>query len=162
MERILPPARGVSSIGSTVGDAVVPVAESPPNLPLQAALVNDLCSVQNGRNRLSCLLQEWGIVAQEQRRFEEAEAAYKKALEILLAFDDRHRAASNHGLGVVAEEQRRFEEAEAAYKKALEVFVAFHNAHDASVVLGSFARLWAETDAASIPSRKWITPRPPS
>jgi len=51
MERILPPARGVSSIGSTVGDAVVPVAESPPNLPLQAALVNDLCSVQNGRER---------------------------------------------------------------------------------------------------------------
>jgi hypothetical protein len=41
MERILPPARGVSSIGSTVGDAVVPVAESPPNLPLQAALVNE-------------------------------------------------------------------------------------------------------------------------
>jgi tetratricopeptide (TPR) repeat protein len=102
-------------------------------------------------------------VAQQQRRFEEAEAAYKKALEIKLDFDDRHSAASTyHQLGRVAEEQRRFEEAEAAYKKALEVFVAFHNAHDASVVLGSFARLWAETDAASIPSRKWITPRPPS
>jgi hypothetical protein len=26
----------------------IPVAESPPNLPLQAALVNDLCSVKNG------------------------------------------------------------------------------------------------------------------
>ena len=58
MERILPPARGVSSIGSTVGDAVVPVAESPPNLPLQAALVNDLCSVQNGslaQSKLGCV-----------------------------------------------------------------------------------------------------------
>src|ERR1700693_1554283 len=51
MEGILPPARGVSSIGSTVGDAVVPVAESPPNLPLQAALVNDLCSVFYGRGK---------------------------------------------------------------------------------------------------------------
>jgi hypothetical protein len=36
-----------------VGDAVVPVAESPPNLPLQAALVNDLCSVQNGRSQVA-------------------------------------------------------------------------------------------------------------
>jgi hypothetical protein len=32
-------------------------------------------------------------VAEDQRRFEEAEDAYKKALKIYVAFDDRHRAA---------------------------------------------------------------------
>jgi tetratricopeptide (TPR) repeat protein len=65
------------------------------------------------------ILHNLGIVAQEQRRFAEAEDAYKKALEIKLAFNERHNAANTyHQLGIMAQKQRRFAEAEDAYNKA--------------------------------------------
>jgi hypothetical protein len=55
------------------------------------------------------------MVAEERRCFAEAEEAYKKALEIYVAFDDRHSAAStDHNLGMVAQAQRRFAAAEDA------------------------------------------------
>ena len=74
-----------------------------------------------------------GTVAQEQRRFEEAEAAYRQALDIYLEFGDRHSAASTyHQLGRVAQEQRRFEEAEAAYRQALDIYLEFGDRHSAA------------------------------
>ena len=64
------------------------------------------------------------MIAQEQRRFEEAEANYRKALDLFLEFGDRHTAAKTyHQLGPVAQEQRQFEEAEASYRKALDIFL---------------------------------------
>jgi tetratricopeptide (TPR) repeat protein len=60
-----------------------------------------------------------GVVAEDQRRFAEAEAGYRQALDIF-EFGDRHSAASTYfQLGRVAEEQRRFAEAEASYGQAL-------------------------------------------
>ncbi|MCW6049211.1 tetratricopeptide repeat protein [Lyngbya sp. CCAP 1446/10] len=64
-----------------------------------------------------------GIVAQEQRRFEEAIAFFNKALQIFEDAEDFYNAARGyHNLGRVAEEQRRFDDAIAFYNKALQIF----------------------------------------
>jgi tetratricopeptide (TPR) repeat protein len=74
-----------------------------------------------------------GRVAQEQRRFAEAEAHYRQALDLKLEHGDRHRAADTyHQLGRVAEEQRRFAEAEAHYRQALDIFLEFGDRHAAA------------------------------
>jgi tetratricopeptide (TPR) repeat protein len=79
------------------------------------------------------ILHQLGMVAQEQRRFEEAETAYKQALAIQLEFNDRRTAARTyHELGRVAEEQHRFEDAEAAYKQALAIQREFNDRHSAA------------------------------
>ena len=81
-------------------------ADRPPNRPdLQRELAN-----------LSHLA---GRVAQDQRRFTDAEQAYRQALDLKLEFDDRHSAAGTYGqLGVVAQEQRRFAESLSLYLRA--------------------------------------------
>jgi tetratricopeptide (TPR) repeat protein len=85
------------------------------------------------RRELAVLCQLAGIVAREQRRFEEAENHYKQALALKLEFNDRHSAAGTyHNLGVVAQEQRRFEEAESYYKQALALFLEFNDRHSAA------------------------------
>jgi tetratricopeptide (TPR) repeat protein len=83
------------------------------------------------RHSAASTYHQLGMVAQEQRRFAEAEDAYRKALEIKVAFNDRHSAASTyHQLGMVAQEQRRFADAEDAYKRALEIYVAFNDRYE--------------------------------
>jgi len=53
------------------------------------------------------------MMAQHQRRFEEAEAHYCEALELELQFDDRYGAARTyHQLGMMAQTQRRFDDAQ--------------------------------------------------
>ena len=96
-----------------------------------------------------------GMVAQEQRRFAEAEASYRQALDIFLEFGDRHRAARTyHQLGMVAQEQRRFAEAEASYRQALDIKLEFGDRHSAAATyhqLGMVAqeqRRFAEAEAS--------------
>ncbi|MCC3404732.1 MAG: tetratricopeptide repeat protein [Microcoleus sp. PH2017_10_PVI_O_A] len=63
-----------------------------------------------------------GIVAQEQRRFDDAIAFYNKSLQIREDAGDLYMAAGDyHQLGIVAEEQRRFDDAIAFYNKSLQI-----------------------------------------
>ena len=72
------------------------------------------------------------MVAQEQRRYDEAETSYRQALDIYLEFGDRHGAAGTyHQLGSVAQEQRRFAEAETSYRQALDIYLEFGDRHSA-------------------------------
>jgi tetratricopeptide (TPR) repeat protein len=94
-------------------------------------------------------------VAQAQRRFAEAKAAYCQALGIYAEFDDRHRQAlTYHWLGRVAEEQRNFTDAEAAYNQALEICLEFNDRYSAAITyheLGIVAeeqRRFAEAETA--------------
>ncbi len=65
-----------------------------------------------------------GIVAQEQRHWEEAEKCYNKAQEIFTEFDEHlYRAGTYHQLGILAQRQRHWEEAEYNYKAALRIFI---------------------------------------
>jgi tetratricopeptide (TPR) repeat protein len=83
----------------------------------------ELQQVRAGRAKI---LHYLGSVADEQRRFADAEAAYKEALEIYVSLDLHHDAAfTYHNLGVVVEAQGRFADAESHYKKALETKLAF-------------------------------------
>ncbi len=79
------------------------------------------------KQRLSAsIYHQLGMVAQKQRRWEEAEQHYQKALEIKIQFNDYYgQASTKHQLGVVALEQRRWEEAEQHYRKALEIYAEF-------------------------------------
>ena len=86
------------------------------------------------RRELATLLHLAGLVAREQRRFEQAEDYYRQALDLWLEFGDRHGAAlTYHHLGVVAQEQRRFEQAEDYYQQALDLFLEFGDRHGAAV-----------------------------
>ena len=86
-----------------------------------------------------------GVVAKTQRRFAEAEASYRQALDIYLEFGDRHAAASTyHQLGTVAQEQRRFAEAEASYRQALDIFLEFGDRHSAARTYNNLGRVAQE------------------
>jgi tetratricopeptide (TPR) repeat protein len=79
------------------------------------------------------ILNQLGIVAQQQHRFPEAEAAYKQALATFLDCNGFHGAAGTfQELGIVAQQQHRFPEAEAAYKQALAIFLDFNDRHHAA------------------------------
>ena len=85
------------------------------------------------------------MVAQEQRRFEQAEDYYRQALDLKLEFGDRHGAASTyHQLGVVAQEQRRFEQAEDYYRQALDLFLEFGDRHSAALTYHQLGRVAQE------------------
>ncbi|WP_052418739.1 tetratricopeptide repeat protein [Methanolacinia paynteri] len=82
--------------------------------------------------RLSAnIYHQLGRVAQEQRKWEQAEKCYKKALEICEEFNDRYEQAKiYHQLGRVAQEQRKWKETEKYYKTALEIDLEFNDRHE--------------------------------
>jgi tetratricopeptide (TPR) repeat protein len=82
------------------------------------------------------------MVAQEQRRFDEATAFYHKALQIREDVGDLYNAAyAYHNLGVVAQEQRRFDEATAFYQKAFEIREQFQDWRKVSSTLSQWGNL---------------------
>nr|WP_232541385.1 tetratricopeptide repeat protein [Nocardia bovistercoris] len=85
------------------------------------------------RNELARLLHQLGWVAHDQRRFDEAEGHYRRALELLLELGDRRTAGRTyHQLGLVCHDLRRFDEAERHYKQAVEVWLEFGSRHAAA------------------------------
>ena len=65
-----------------------------------------------------------GMVAREQRKWQEAESNYQQALQIFVESKDRYAQASTyHQLGMVAQEQRKWQEAEGNYQQALQIKV---------------------------------------
>jgi tetratricopeptide (TPR) repeat protein len=82
------------------------------------------------RRHSASIYHQLGRVAQEQRRWEQAEQYYQKVLAIFIEFNDRYeQAGTYHQLGVVAQAQRRFEQAEQYYQKALAIFIEFNDRH---------------------------------
>ncbi|MEG4319834.1 MULTISPECIES: tetratricopeptide repeat protein [unclassified Microcoleus] len=74
-------------------------------------------------NKIASINHNLGMVAEEQRRFDDAIAFYNKALQIREDAGDLYNAAGNyHQLGMVAQEQRRFDDAIALYHKALQIY----------------------------------------
>ncbi|WP_280433687.1 tetratricopeptide repeat protein, partial [Nocardia brasiliensis] len=73
------------------------------------------------RDSAASTYHQLGTVAQDQRRYEQAEDYYQQALELELEFGNRDSAASTyHQLGTVAQDQRRYEQAEDYYRQALQ------------------------------------------
>ena len=77
------------------------------------------------------IYHQLGNVALEQRKWQQAEEYYQKALEIKIEFKDRYRQASTYGqLGIVAREQRKWQQAEEYYQKALVIYVEFKDRYE--------------------------------
>ncbi len=73
-------------------------------------------------NNIAVLNHNLGLVAQEQRCFDEATAFYQKSVQICEDAGDLYNAANDyHNLGVVAQYQRRFDEATAFYQKSVQI-----------------------------------------
>jgi tetratricopeptide (TPR) repeat protein len=83
-----------------------------------------------------------GIVAQQQRQLEQAEAYFQKALQIKIDFNDRFEQASTlHNLGIVAQEQRQWEQAEAYYKNTLQIYIDFNDRFEQADTYGQLGLL---------------------
>ena len=93
-------------------------------------------------------------MARSQRRLAEAEANYRKALDIFLEFGDQYSSAGvYYHFGNLSQEQERFSDAEANYRKALDIFqeleprAASFTASQLGIVL---AKLGRHRDATGI------------
>jgi tetratricopeptide (TPR) repeat protein len=100
------------------------------------------------------IYHQLGMAAQEQRRWEQAEDHYQKALEIKIESGNRYNQAKTyHQLGIVAQEQRRWDQAEAHYQKALEIKIESGDRHSQAATyhqLGMVAqaqRRWEQAEA---------------
>ena len=83
------------------------------------------------------ILHQLGMVAQEQRKYAEAEHYYKEALAIKIEYNARYEQASTlHQLGSVAQEQRKYVEAERYYKEALGIYVEYNDRYEQAGTLG--------------------------
>ncbi len=86
-----------------------------------------------------------GIVAQEQRQYEQAEQYYQNALRIKIEFDDRYSQASTyHQLGIVAQEQRQYEQAEQYYQNALRIKIEFDDRYSQASTYHQLGRVAQE------------------
>ncbi|NJM63113.1 MAG: tetratricopeptide repeat protein [Oscillatoriales cyanobacterium RU_3_3] len=73
-------------------------------------------------NKIAVVYQHLGILAKEQRRFDDAITFYHKAIQVFEYLRDVYSSAGvYHNLGVLAQEQRRFDDAIAFYHKALQI-----------------------------------------
>ncbi len=83
-----------------------------------------------------------GLVAQQQRNYDEAERWFRRALEIELEIDDRHGAAmSEHQLARLEQERGRPDEAESLYLRAVTGLEEAGDAEHASVAWRQLGRL---------------------
>ncbi|MEO1689328.1 MAG: tetratricopeptide repeat protein [Pseudomonadota bacterium] len=83
-----------------------------------------------------------GSVAQDRGALDEAEAWYRKALEIREAIGDRAGMAKTyHQLGIVAQSRGALDEAEAWYRKSLEIEEALGDRPSLAVTYGQLGLL---------------------
>jgi tetratricopeptide (TPR) repeat protein len=116
-------------------------------------LANQSFSEAERRQGSASILHQLGMVAQEQRQWEQAEQYYQQALEIKKEFNARYEQAGTlHQLGRVAQEQRQWEQAREAFLQALEIYVDFQEIYNGQIVMGSLARLWHASQDASLPA----------
>ena len=117
-------------------------------------ILNELIALNDPsvNDNIATVYHQLGIVAQLQRRFDDAIAFYNKALKIYEDAGDSHNAATvYHQLGTVAQEQRRFEDAIAFYNKALKIYEDAGDSHKAASDyhnLGTVAQLQRRFDDA--------------
>jgi tetratricopeptide (TPR) repeat protein len=77
------------------------------------------------------IYHQLGMVAREQRQWEQAEQYYQQALDIKIEFKDRYSQVSTYQqLGMAAQEQRQWEQAEQYYQQALEIKIEFNDRHE--------------------------------
>jgi len=108
-------------------------------------LLAELTPQEKGEGRAR-IIHQLGIVAQEQRKYAEAERYYKEALAIKIEYNARYEQAGTlHQLGRVAEDQQQWDEAQGYALEAVAIFVEFNDVHNLAIVLGTLGRIWRAT-----------------
>ena len=86
-----------------------------------------------------------GSVAQEQRKFEQAQQYYQQALQLYIEYNDRYeQARTYHQLGIVAQEQRKFEQAEQYYQQALQISIEYDDRYEQASTYHQLGRVAEE------------------
>ncbi|MBI4321702.1 MAG: tetratricopeptide repeat protein [Chloroflexi bacterium] len=121
---------------------------------LALLLANRTLEEKSIKSSSATIYHQLGRVAQEQRQWTQAEAYYRKALEICVEFGDRYEQAKTyHELGRVAQEQRQWAQAEAYCQKALEIYVEFDDRYSQAKTYGQLGivaekqRQWTQAEA---------------
>src|SRR5260221_634768 len=105
---------------------------------------------EQGKGRLKATTyHQLGVVAQEQRKWEEAERYYQQALQIYVEYQDRDAQADTyHQLGRVAQEQLKWEEAERYYQQALQIKIEYRDRYEQ-------ARTYAQLGVLAWEQQQW-------
>jgi tetratricopeptide (TPR) repeat protein len=103
--------------------------------------------------RCAALHHQLSRLAEEQRKWEEAEQYYEQALQMKIESQERYsQALTYHQLGMVAEEQKEWVQARSYLLQALELFVEYDDAYYTSVTLRNLARLWRDSGDTELPA----------
>ena len=113
--------------GLELGEAILASMETYPEEILKGQFGVDFVAIIDGIAMRQFFL----------KRYDSAEASYKKALDILSQQKEADtklvetiKAGILHRLGMVAQEQKQYEQAEEYYKKALEICIEFNDRYD--------------------------------
>ncbi len=107
----------------------------------------------NDRYKQAGTYHQLGMVAQEQRQWQQAEQYYQQALQIFIESNDRYEQAwTYHQLGIVAEEQRQWQQARSYFLQALETFVEYKDKYNSDIALRSLAHLWQASSDKDLPA----------
>jgi tetratricopeptide (TPR) repeat protein len=94
-----------------------------------------------------------GVVAQNQRRWKEAEQYYQQALQLDIEYNDRYSQAKTYGqLGLLEQEQKHWSQARDYFLRALEIFVAYEDDHYIGIAVRNLANIWKASGDASLPA----------
>ena len=93
------------------------------------------------------ILQQLGLVAQEQRQFDEAAGYYRQSLKLRFRHGGReHAAGAFHQLGIVAEKQRRLGRAGRCLRKSLQLKLEHDDRRGSASTLHQLGRVADEQD----------------
>lgn len=113
--------------------------------------LNDLPAHERG-DLTASIYHELGLSAEEQRQWPQAEAHYRKGLEINTEFGGhRSEAPFYHQLGRIAREQREWQQAEEHFRKAVAINAERHEVRAETYhelgILAQDQRQWAQAEA---------------
>lgn len=130
-----------------------PEAEELYKKALEILLQNRSIDADLERHISASICHQLGVVAQEQRQWEQAEQYYRQALQIKIDFDDHYSQAFTYlELGSVAAAQQQWEQARDYFLLALKIFIAFEDLRNRGIAIRCLARLRHETSDESIVS----------
>lgn len=88
------------------------------------------------------IYHQLGMVAEKQRKWQDAEQSYQQALQIYNGYQDRDGQVRTYvQLGVVAMEQRKWKEAEENYQQALQIRGEYQDRHGQAGVYHGLGRV---------------------
>ncbi len=92
-------------------------------------LINNKSYDQDTIKKFSAsIYHQLGMVAQEQRQWEQAKQYYQQTLQLSIEYNDHYtQARTYHQLGILAQKQRQWEQAEQYYQQAFQIYIEYND-----------------------------------